>query len=372
MGQNIKNKVLKKKIVIFMPSIEGGGVEKNLFIITNYLANKIKNISLISISKKYKKKFNKSIKFVTLKANFWDSLGRKTKYFLSIFLLIKLLFKDRNVIVFAFQANIYCTIVCKIFFVKVVTRSNTAPIGWSKNFVKKFLFSFFLSFSDKIVVNSLEFKKDLKKQLNLNSICIYNPLNIFEIIKKSKYRSKKIFNNAKLKIINIGRLTEQKDQITILKALNIIKKKINFEMIIIGKGFLRKKLLNYIKLNKLGNKVKILNFVENPYPFLKQSNLFILSSRFEGLPNVLLETLALKKFIISSNCRTGPKEILLNGKGGLLFNVGNYKQLAKQILYFNNNKSYCKKLLHKSTRELYRFNYDLNLEKYYKLIISIK
>ena len=110
----------------------------------------------------------------------------------------------------------------------MVTRSNTAPIGWSKNFVKKFLFSFFLSFSDKIVVNSLEFKKDLKKQLNLNSICIYNPLNIFEIIKKSKYRSKKIFNNAKLKIINIGRLTEQKDQITILKALNIIKKKNKF------------------------------------------------------------------------------------------------------------------------------------------------
>ena len=58
MGQNIKNKFLNKKIIIFMPSIEGGGVEKNLFIVTNYLAARIKNLSLISISKKYKKKIS--------------------------------------------------------------------------------------------------------------------------------------------------------------------------------------------------------------------------------------------------------------------------------------------------------------------------
>ena len=94
-----------------MPSIEGGGVEKNLFIVTNYLAARIKNLSLISISKKYKKKFHKSVNFVTLSSNFWDNLGRKIKYILSIFLLIKLFLKDRNVVVLAFQANIYCIII---------------------------------------------------------------------------------------------------------------------------------------------------------------------------------------------------------------------------------------------------------------------
>ena len=67
---------------------------------------------------------------------------------------------------------------------------------------------------------------------------------------------------------------------------------------------------------------------------MKQTNLFVLSSKFEGLPNVLLESLVLKKFIISSDCRTGPKEILLNGKGGLLFKVGDYKMLEKRIKYF--------------------------------------
>ena len=70
--------------------------------------------------------------------------------------------------------------------------------------------------------------------------------------------------------------------------------------------------------------------MKNPYPIIKETDLFILSSRYEGLPNVLLESLALEKMVISSNCRTGPKEILLNGKGGLLFEVGDYNNYIKK------------------------------------------
>ena len=99
--------------------------------------------------------------------------------------------------------------------------------------------------------------------------------------------------------------------------------------------------------------------------------MFILSSRYEGLPNVLLESLVLKKFIISSNCRTGPKEILLNGKGGLLFKVGDFKGLSKKIIYYHKNKYKCKKLLKYSFDKLNRFNYEENLKKYYNLVTSI-
>ena len=93
-----------------------------------------------------------------------------------------------------------------------------------------------------------------------------------------------------------------------------------------------------MNLNNLSNKVRLINFVNNPYIYIKQADLFILTSKFEGLPNVLLEALVLKKFIIFSNCRTGPKEILLNGNGGLLFKVGNYKDLAKKFNYYSKTK----------------------------------
>ena len=221
------------------------------------------------------------------------------------------------------------------------------------------------------MVNSLEFKKDLKKYFNVNSICIYNPLNFNEIKKKSLKKTKKIFKKNSLKIINVGRFTDQKDQITLLKALNILKKKLNFEAILVGKGILKNKLKNFIIENKLSKFVKIKNFTRNPFPIIKQADLFILSSSYEGLPNVLLESLVLKKFIISSDCRTGPKEILLNGNGGLLFKVGDYKKLSELIIFFNENKKKCEIMLKKSVKALDRFNYNKNLNMYLRLIDSV-
>ena len=120
-----------------MPSIEGGGVEKNLFIISNYLASRVKKLSLITISKKYKKRFKKPIRFISPSSETWDKLGRRIKYFLALIFLIREISLDRDVTVFSFQANIYCIIICKIFSVRVISRSNSAPIGWSENSIKK-------------------------------------------------------------------------------------------------------------------------------------------------------------------------------------------------------------------------------------------
>jgi glycosyltransferase involved in cell wall biosynthesis len=88
------------------------------------------------------------------------------------------------------------------------------------------------------------------------------------------------------------------------------------------------------------------------------------------LPNVLLESLSLKKFIISSNCPTGPKEILDHGKNGLLFKMGEENDLYKKIIYYLQNKKKCKKLIFNGFNRLWRFDYHLNLEKYVKLISS--
>ena len=323
---------MKSKVLVFMPSIEGGGVEKNFFIVCNYLVIKLGSLKVITISKGFKKKFDKSVTLITPSSSIWDRFSRRIKYLIAIFLLIKEIIKNKNTIVFSFQANIYCILICKLFSIKIIT----------------------------------------KKQLKVNSKCIYNPLNRKEIIKKSKQKSKKIFSSSKkLKILNIGRFTEQKDQLTFLKSLNNLKNKIDFEACIIGRGVLKKKLQNYISQNNLGYFVKIIDFVKNPYPLIKQSNLFILTSKFEGLPNVLLESLTLKKFVISSNCHTGPKEILLNGKGGLLFKVGNYRELSKKIRFYSMNKKDCGKMINRSYKALDRFDYSKNLRQYEEMVRSL-
>ncbi len=364
---------MKKKLIIFMPSIEGGGVEKNLFIVANYLTKKISKISLISASKKYKNRFSRSIVFISPKSKNWDLKSRRMKYMICLFLLLKEIMRDKNLIVFAFQANIYCILICKLLGIKIITRSNTAPAGWSKNIFKKLIFKLFLNSADQVMANSNDFSKSLKSEFGVKARCIYNPLNKKEIKKKSKIKSKKIFSkNSKLKIINIGRFVDQKDQITFLRALNLIKDKIEYEAILVGKGKDKNLLKDFINKNNLNNKIKLINFVKNPYPFLNEAEILVLSSKYEGLPNVLLEAQVLKKFIISSDCPTGPREILLNGKGGFLFKVGDFKGLANKILYYYKNKKMLSKLINLSYEKLYRFDYNLNLKKYFLLVKKFK
>jgi len=352
-----------------MPSIEGGGVEKNFFIISNFLSTKIGDLSIISTSISSKKKFSKKINLILPKKKIWEHTSRRLKYFICLILLLKMIIKNKNLTVFAFQANLYCIVICKLFRVKIITRSNSSPSGWSKNNLKIKIYKYLLNKADAIIVNSIEFKKQMKKYFNVNTECIYNPLNLSYIKKQSKKSSNNIFGKKKcLKIINIGRYVDQKDQATLIKSLYLLKNKINFQARIIGRGKLKKKLYTLIKNYDLINQVKLIEFRENPYSLLKQADIFILTSIYEGLPNVLLEALALKKFVISSDCPTGPKEILLSGKGGLLFRKGDFQQLSKKIIFYLNNKKICQKMLLKSTKMLKRFNQKNNLEKYFQLI----
>jgi glycosyltransferase involved in cell wall biosynthesis len=352
-----------------MPSIEVGGVEKNLFIISNYLSEKLQKVSLITISKKYKNKFHSKIKIICPKNNTWNSTPKRIKFFVCLYLLFVEIRKNKNVTVLCFQGNIYCTLLCKLLKIKIIVRSNSSPSGWSQNFIKKILYKKILNLADKIVVNSIEFKKELKTKFNLNSTCIYNPLNTKKIKELSKIKIKNnFFQRNFINIINIGRFTDQKDHLTLLKSINLLKNKIKIKLLIIGGGINKNKILRYIKLKKLYHIVKVKNFTNNPYPFIKAADLFILTSRFEGLPNVLLEAITLNKFIISSNCPTGPKEILTNNKGGLLFRVGDYVDLSRKILFFVNNIKVCKKKVLYAKSKLYRFGSKVNLNNYLKLV----
>ena len=233
---------MKKKLVLFMPSLEGGGVEKNFFLIANFLIKKLDDVSVITISKKYRYKFNKKISFISTKYFFWDNFGRITKYIISLYLLFTEYLKNKNLTVFCFQGNVLCIIFCKILNIKIIIRPNSSPSGWSQNVFKKYIFIYTLKLANRIIVNSFMFKSELKNKLNINAECIYNPLNYKEIKKLSKKKIEKwSFKKNSLKIINVGRLVDQKDQITILKAINYIKNKVNISLLIIGEGKKKKK-----------------------------------------------------------------------------------------------------------------------------------
>ena len=359
-----------RNLILFMPFIGGGGVEKNLFIIANYLSKKLNKVIVCTLSKDKKKKFTKRIKFLCSKNNF-ENFNIRIKYLVSLFILFKFLIKNKNSVVFAFQANIYCILLCKILNVKIIIRSNSSPSGWYHNTIKKIIYKKIISLADKVIVNSAEFKNQMENKFDIKVNCIFNPLDIKQIIKESKKGPIDFFFRSKkkcLKLINLGRFTQQKDQITILKASKILKNFIDFRLLIYGRGIEREKLQEFINNNQLKKNVKLKNFIQNPYKILKQSDIFILSSKYEGLPNVLLEAASLKKLIISTKCPTGPGEILSNGKGGIFFKIGDPKDLVKKIKFAINNKKEMRKKVRFCFKNLKRYDYKENMNKYFHLV----
>ncbi len=361
----------QKKILIFTPSIEDGGVEKNLYNLTNFFSKRIKNISLITANNNKKNNFNKRIDFISPNNNFWNNRNRFLKTSISIILFLNFFFKEESeIIIFSFNSNLYAILLAKIFNCKILIRSNASPHGYSNNFFKKKIFINILKLADEIIVNSFDFKKQMKIKFNVKSTCIYNPLENINYLKKLAIKKINFnyFKSKQLKIISVGRLVKQKDHITLLKAINILSKKIKFKLLIMGNGEEKINLINFVKEKKLYKSIKIIPYQKNPYPYIYQSNLLILSSLYEGLPNVLLEALALKKFIISSNCPSGPKEILANQKYGELFEVKNYKQLSKKIEFFHNNKKKFNKRISLGYKSLNRFNFKSKCNLYLNII----
>ena len=208
--------------------------------------------------------------------------------------------------------NIFAIILAKIFNIKVIVRSNASPVGYIKNSLKKKIFKLFFNLADVVLVNSLEFKNQIDKILNIKSKILNNSIieknQLIKLSKKSinfKSSSKNLY-----KLVMIGRLVEQKDHATAIKALNLIKNKINFQVFIIGKGGLKNNLKNLCKKKKLQKKIKFIGYKKNIYPYLRWADALILSSKYEGCPNVLMEAISMNKITISSDCPTGPREIL--------------------------------------------------------------
>ena len=355
---------MKKKIILFIPSIESGGVEKNLFLISEYLVKKKLPVYVVTANTNYKNKFKKKLKVICPNSNKWINKKRIIKTLISIFLLIKNFYNEK-IIILSFQSNILAIISSKILNSKIIIRLNTSIQKYINGYFSELFYRFFYNLADEIVVNSIFFKKELKRNLKLNSKLIYNLYKPNNINKTLDY-----FKNYKgLKIINIGRLTDQKDQITLLKSLKLLlKNKINFKCCIIGSGVKKNFLNDYIKSNNLNNSVRLIGYKKNAENYLPCGNLLVLSSRFEGLPNVLIEAQNKNIPIISSDCPTGPREILLNGKLGDLFGVGDYKKLSKLIINFKLDNNRLIKKSKDAKKNLIRFNFKINCEKYLEII----
>ena len=192
-----------------------------------------------------------------------------------------------------------------------------------------------------IVAQCAEMKADIIETLSLDKdkiVYIYNPVDLEEI--KSLKIEFNPFKKENINIVAIGRLAYQKGFDNLIDAFQLVSKQIaNAHLIILGDGPLKNDLTKRVIDQQLVGKVEFLNFQENPYPYLFFSDMYVLSSRWEGFPNTMLEALACETKIVSTDCKSGPKEILGENEYGFLVKENSPELLAEAIITYLLEKS---------------------------------
>ncbi len=238
--------------------------------------------------------------------------------------------------------NVAAVLACKFTVAEaIVTLHYNLPYALSQlDFLRqiwiKMLYRKVLKRASKIVAVSDGVKEGFTNITNYNSnnlSTIYNPVFDDSILQKGSKAVERVDLFEHKCIVVVGRLVPQKNPQRMLRVFAQVSQKLpQVNLVFLGKGDLLQVLKNLAQDLGVAKKVHFLGFQSNGYSYMAKANLLALSSDYEGLPTVLIEALALGVNIVSTNCPSGPAEILENGKYGWLVDVDDESDFANKIL----------------------------------------
>ncbi len=244
-------------------------------------------------------------------------------------------------LVFAILGNaIFCALIGRMISalpVPVICSIHTSQ--YFTNIREKQVHSALLEKADWVHAVSTGIKTELSELNWVDSkriATIYNSVNCNHILKLAKQPSghpwldKKDRFNFKV-ALTVGRLQRQKNHHLLLRSFANVTRSENCKLIILGEGEGRDSLQTLVMNLNLVDVVSMPGWIDNPYPFLYHTDLFVLSSKWEGFPKILIEALVCGCNIVSTNCPTGPDEILDQGKFGTLVPVEDETAMTKAI-----------------------------------------
>ena len=359
------------KVAIFTNSLSGGGMERAMLNVASYLQSQGAQVDFLVASSKGSllKEMPKSINLVDLKS--LNNKCESIRWWLfkaairvePMFLFLMFIYKLPKSIKVIPKLVEYMRSNSPDIILSTPTTANLAVL-WAARFSgykKKVIVREATTLSQEIKHNNSQFFKYVKKLVakwypcanevicvsegvrkDLQEIfmvhkaslkVVQNIVDIKGIDKKSKSTEhKQLIDDYKPYVLSVGRLDKSKDFETLIKAYQLISNQSSCNLVILGEGNERKRLERMIEEMSLMDRVFLPGFLVNPYPLIKNCEVFSLSSRWEGAPNVLREALLLNRKIISTDCSSAIREILADGKYGDIVPVGDYKLYSKHLL----------------------------------------
>jgi len=328
----------KKHLALFLPGLYEGGAERVFLNLAEGLSARGYSVDLVLARAEgpYMSQIPAAARLIDLKAPRVSG---------SVPALVRYLNRERPAVLFsALFANVialWARRLCAFPGQLIITEHNTlssviqnnADLRWQ---VYPKLAGWFYPWADNIVAVSNDVADDLtqvaKIQPDLIRV-IYNPVVTPDLQAKSKEPlDHPWFKNGEPPVVlAVGRLTDQKAFDMLIQAFFLMRKNRPAHLLILGEGENRPALQALIEQLGLEQDVNLMGFVKNPYPYMAQADLFVLPSRWEGLPTVLVEALYLGIPIVATNCPGGSREILKDGQFGKLVPVDAPMILADAI-----------------------------------------
>ena len=351
-----------KDILIITPTFSGGGAEHIAVNIANYYSTTEKNVVILCFSDygPYRDLISEKVELVNLKTEGWLSIINKLRIFLKN--------NDNFRVISTVRSSNIIYGLASIFLKKrkksnaIYLEVNTFDSLRKKPILKRFIwkFSLFISYlnAKKIVCSSMDVENDLLSTIPLSkekTVSLGNPVlpDNFNIIRKEAPSfDHEWFKENDLKIyLNVGRLHYQKNQEFLIRGFKEhIRAYPNSRLMIIGEGEDIDKLKILRSNLELDGYVDFISFIDNLFPIMKQVDIFVMTSRWEGFGNVFIMAMACGLPILSSDCPGGPKEIIVSNKLGNLYtnnSLESFKEMAGKIYDHKNDfKSLKMKLTH--------------------------
>jgi glycosyltransferase involved in cell wall biosynthesis len=331
------------KLCIVTPSFSGGGAEKVAVNLANQYASEGKHVTLLVF-----KGVGPNKSLVADNVVVFDLEISRSRYVLPR--LRKALIKVRptHVISVIRDSNILVGLASigvkkfKLVFREASTMHGVLTASFAKRFLYKNLMRLTYRMADLVIANSKDTKSNLVHSGIGGSrkiIVIGNPVIPLDFEDKRNSYISHDWLTGKLKIIlNVGRLNSIKNQALLINAMpKVLESHSDAKLLILGEGSEEQSLLNQIDMLDLRGSIRIIPFQLNPFPYYRASDLFVLTSRWEGFGNILVEALACGVPVISTDCPGGPRSILDDGKYGTLVPCGEVDTLADAIIEELNN-----------------------------------
>jgi glycosyltransferase involved in cell wall biosynthesis len=339
------------KLCFVINSLEGGGAERVMSNLANHFSDKDCSVTMICLNTaQVKYKINTQVKIINLveRKDHQNLLNRARYAYLTFYRLLSVLKKEKPncTICFMTSANIWAGLCCVILGLPYLVSERTAPSNTLHQYNKLFQWFVFHIYrkSKAIVLPAFAMFKGFKRIKQFEKLdnfkTIHNPIHQFV------NPNKDLVNNKPF-ILSVGRLSYEKGFDLLIDAYSHLQMP-DVDLLISGEGPERENLEKQIENLNLTGKVKLIGFKSNLQDYYAQTEVFVLSSRNEGYPNVLVEAMGMGCACVAVDCEFGPSEIINNGINGLLVNQQDGLALSEAIDKILNNSSLKRKFSEKA------------------------